>query len=664
MAVLGCAGPKHTSQTILSPNNKVELKFELQNGQPFYSVLFKNQQIVLPSVLGFEFKNQPPLNSGFKVDAIETSASNDTWERVWGETKIVEDNYTQLEVVLKETLELKRKLKITFRVYDDGIGFRYEFPMQSESDSIFITNELTQFKLSEDYTCWYIPANFESYEMLYTKARLSQLESANTPITMQDGNGLCLSIHEANLTNYAGMTLKKKEGANTSFECDLVPWPDGDKVKAKGKVVTPWRTIQISENAAGLLESDLIVNLNEPNKFDDVSWIKPLKYVGVWWGMHIGTQTWTMGDRHGATTEEMKKIIDFASEHNIQGVLAEGWNTGWENWGEPKAFDQTTPYSDFNLEEIANYAKSHGVYFMGHHETGGDAAYYEERIDEAFTLYQSLGVHHVKTGYAGPIQPKGQYHHGQFMVNHYRKVVETAAEYKITINAHEPIKATGIRRTYPNMMSREGARGMEWNGWSEGNPPEHHVILPFTRNIGGPIDYTPGIFDIQYKNTGKRVKWNAQDKGTSRVNTTLSKQLALYVVFYSPLQMASDLIENYEGNSAFKFIEDIPVNWENTKVLNAEIGEFVTIVRKDINSRDWYLGSITNSKAREFTFKLDFLDEGTNYMAEIYADKKNSDWKTNPYDYTIKKFEVSSISELKVELASGGGQAIRFRCLD
>ncbi len=646
---------------VKSPDEKIELNFAIEDDSIYYSVKFKNYQIIYPSQLGFEFLNQAPLSNYLKIIKVTQMAIDTTWIQVWGEQRKIKNEYNEVFIELEETTDLKRKMNLRFRVFNDGVAFRYEIPSQDHMQKINITNELTEFTLPHDLNAWFISADFDSYEALYRNLPINQVESANTPITFKSNNkDIFISIHEANLTNYAGMTLKKKGNSINTFQADLVPWPDGIKVKTNTPMKTPWRTIQISNSAEGLAESFIILNLNEPNRIENTSWIHPTKYVGVWWEMHLGTHTWTVGDRHGATTLRVKEYIDFAAANNIKSVLAEGWNTGWEKWGVPRAFDFVTPYPDFDIEAIVAYAKEKGIQLIGHHETGGDAQYYEEQMDTAFKLYQSLGIHYLKTGYAGAIVPSGQHHHGQFMVNHYRKIVETAVRYQITLDTHEPIKPTGIRRTYPNMMCREGARGMEWNGWSEGNPPEHHTILPFTRILGGPFDYTPGIFDLLYKNAENRVKWNGNDKGTSRINTTLSKQLALFVVFYSPWQMAADQIQNYKGHPAFKFISDVPVNWEFTNFLNASIGEYVTVVRKDWNSDDWYLGSITNEDARSLKIELDFLDESEIYIAEIYKDTPDSDWKTNPYPFEIIELEVTSVDSLMLVLAPGGGQAIRF----
>ncbi|MFT6842204.1 MAG: alpha-glucosidase [Psychroserpens sp.] len=647
------------SLTVNSPNNQISVIFNSNNEGINYAIEYKDSLLIKPSKLGYQFKDMQPFEKNFIISEFKLSNSNTAWTQVWGENKEIVDNYNKLAISLQEKEGLKRKINIIFKLYDDGVGFRYEIPIQKNIDSIYITNELTEFNFINNHSAWFIPANFDSYETLYRNKLLSEVSSANTPITFETKDGNFISIHEANLTNYAGMTLNKTSD-NLSFKADLVPWANGVKVKTKTPMQSPWRTIEITDKAEKLVESNLILNLNEPNKIKDTSWIEPMKYIGIWWGMHLGTHTWTLGEKHGANTEDTKKHIDFAAKHNIKGVLVEGWNTGWENWGKRDAFDFVTPYEDFDLEEITKYAISKNIEFIGHVETGGAAQSFETNLDKIFSLYNGLGVKTVKTGYAGGIQTKGQYHHGQFMVNHYRNVLEQAAKYQIMIDAHEPIKPTGIRRTYPNMMTREGTRGMEWNAWSSGNPPEHHTILPFTRGLAGPIDYTPGTFDILFKNAKNRVKWNGLDDGTSRVNTTLAKQLALFVVLYSPLQMASDLIKNYENQPAFKFIEDLATDWETSKVLNGKIGGYITIARKDKESNDWFLGSITDENARELEINLIFLGENKKYIAEIYADGKSSNWKTNPQEITISSKEVDSETVLNIKLASGGGQAIKF----
>lgn len=656
--IISCS--KQQKLSVKSTNNQIEVLVDVSKDSLKYEIKYKDTILIKSSKLGFEFKNMKPLQSDFEIISSNKTKSNKKWQQVWGENEMIADQYNQLFISLQEKKGLQRKMNLIFKVYDDGVGFRYEIPEQKNIDSIYILNELTEFNFIDNHNGWFNPANFDSYEMPYKKAPISEISSANTPMTLETKNGTFISIHEANLTNFAGMTLQKNNDKAYSFKSNLVPWPDGVKVKTKTPMYSPWRTLHITDKAESLVESNLVLNLNEPNKIEDTSWIKPMKYIGIWWGMHLGTHTWTLGKRHGATTIETKKYIDFAHKHHIKGVLVEGWNTGWENWGKQDAFDFVTPYKDFDLNEVTSYAASKGIDFIGHVETGGAAQSFQYNFDKIFSLYHNLGVRMVKTGYAGAIQNKGQFHHGQYMVNHYREVVKSAAKYHIMIDAHEPIKATGVRRTYPNMMTREGARGMEWNAWSTGNTPEHHTVLPFTRGLGGPIDYTPGTFDILYKNAKDRVKWNGLDDGTSRVNTTLAKQLALFVVLYSPLQMASDLIDNYKDQPAFQFIEDFAVDWEKSKVLNGEIGDYITITRKDKNSEDWFLGSITDENARDFKIEVSFLEKGKKYIAEIYADTNQTNWKTNPQEIKILKEEVDSNSLLELKLAPGGGQAIRF----
>ena len=507
-----------------------------------YRISINDSSFIAPSQLGFEANNGINLYKDFQITGTDFSTKDEVWTQPWGENKSIRNHYNEVAIHLKDSKATR--LTIRFRAFDDGIGFRYEYQVPN-IDSLFIINELTEFNIANNGVSWSIPANFETYELLYRTLPINKVETANTPMTFKTDNDIYASIHEAALTDFPEMTLKQTEACN--FKSELAPWPDGIKARfAGGNVTTPWRTIQIAKEAVGLINSGLILNLNEPCALETTDWIKPMKYVGIWWGMHLGVETWTMDDRHGATTENAKRYIDFAAANNIEAVMFEGWNEGWESWGGMQTFDYTKPYADFDIVEVARYAKEKNIQIIGHHETGGNIPNYERQLDKAYKWYADLGIHSVKTGYAGAY-PGGYWHHSQYGVRHYRKVVETAAKYHTTIDAHEPIKDTGIRRTYPNMMTREGARGMEWNGWSEGNPPEHHELLPFTRLLAGPMDYTPGTFDILYektRNSPKRKKWNDLDKGNSRVNTTLAKQIANWVILYSPLQMASDMIEN------------------------------------------------------------------------------------------------------------------------
>jgi alpha-glucosidase len=632
-----------------SPDARNNIVFILKDGSPYYQVFRDKRIIIDTSGLGFDLKDAIQLRGNFKMTQATMSGNHDRWEPVWGQRSKIRDNYSELLVTLEEQAKPHRKLQIEFKAFNDGVGFRYIFPEQEGLTKLEIMREATEFLFREDLSAWWIPGDYDKHEFLYRNTPLSEIDSANTPLTMESADSLCLSVHEASLVNYPEMRLKRSEKNPLQFVCELVPWPDGVKAKVDVPFKTPWRTIQLADSPGGLIESTLILNLNEPTTLKDVSWIRPMKYIGIWWGMHLGKNTWAAGPKHGATTVNAKKYIDFAAENGIPGVLVEGWNKGWENWADGVEFDFLHAYPDYNLEEVASYAKSKGVYLIVHNETGGNAEWYEKQADTAFSLYQSLGIHAIKTGYAGNIRPAGQYHHGQWMVNHQALIVEKAANHQIMVDAHEAVKATGLERTWPNFMTREWARGNEYEAWSEGNPPDHTCILPFTRILAGPLDYTPGIIGVLFK----------EYKPNNRVHTTLAKQLALMVVIYSPFQMAADLVENYKDHPAFQFIKDVPCDWDDTKVLNGKIGDFVTIARKKNDA--WYIGSITDENAREFTFKLDFLDEKLNYEANVYADGPKADWKSNPLDYIIEKRMVKKDDELKMKLAPGGGQAIVIR---
>ncbi len=639
--------------SIESPGKILKLRFEVKEGVPFYEVDRNSKAVIKPSKLGFVLKDLPALNGNFIVKNRKISSFDETWEQPWGEQREIRNNYTELLVELEQNDELHRKLNIIFRVFDDGVGFRYEFPEQENLKDFVIIDEETEFALTDNQDAWWIPALMpERYEYLYKKTPVSEMDTVHTPLTIETKDSLFLSIHEAALTEFASMTLMP--AGDNKLKSYLVPWADGAKVYTKAPSKTPWRTIQIAENPGDLITSYLILNLNEPNKLGDVSYIKPGKYVGIWWGMHINTYTWASGMKHGATNENVKRYIDFAAKYGFGGVLVEGWNESWDgDWVKNGSiFNFTKPYPDFDIKMLTDYAASKGVKIIGHHETGADIDNYDKQIDSAYKFYKHYGIDIIKSGYVGHKLNKKEYHHGQFGVNFYHKALTKAAENKIVLVAHEPIKATGKRRTYPNMASREGARGQEYNAWSQdgGNPPSHTVILPFTRLLAGPMDFTPGVFDIMIK-----------PQPNNRVSTTIAKQLALYLTIYSPYQMACDLPENYEANlPAFQFIRDVVTDWETTSVLNAEIGEYYTVARKARNSDEWFLGSITNEKAREFEVDLSFLDEGKKYKAQIYADAADADWETNPTAIEISDQEVDSATKLKIELAKGGGQAIRF----
>lgn len=668
-AVLVCATvvvESHAEElTANSPGSVLRVSVTVDENDIHYEITrFGDEVVVSSSRLGLVLKDAPPFQK-LGVVSSSTKEVNESWTQPWGEKKHIENVYTQLSITIQETTEANRTFAIVFRVFDDGVGFRYEIPEQPGLQSFEIIDELTEFQFPADHRAWWIGAFQDNrYEYLYNDTPLSEIDKAHTPVTFETKDGLFLSIHEAALEDYSSMALQRV--GEHGLKADLYPWSDGTKVKTQAPMKSPWRTIQIADSAAGLIDSYLILNLNEPSKLTDTSWIKPGKYVGVWWEMHLDKKTWGSGDRHGATTENVKRYIDFAAKHGFDGVLVEGWNVGWDgNWYDNgELFRFTEPYDDFDIEELTRYAKERSVCIIGHHETGGGILNYEAQLEDAFRFAQEHGIRAVKTGYVGQgrglkrIDENGneqrEWHHGQFMVRHYRKVIEEAARHHVMLDVHEPIKDTGVRRTYPNMMTREGARGQEYNAWAGdgGNPPSHTVILPFTRMLAGPMDFTPGIFDLYFN----------EYRPNNRINTTIAKQLALYVVLYSPLQMAADLPENYEEKpELFQFIEDVPTDWNDTLVLNARIGDYVTIARQDRNSDDWYLGSITDEHGRVLKVPLSFLTPGRNYTAMVYRDGDEADWKTKPYDAVVEEVPVDSSTTLTLRLAPGGGQAIRFR---
>lgn len=642
----------NVSHTIASPNKKNTIIFNVNNGVATYAVNHGETKVLLPSQLGFVFKNNDSLANNFEIMKVEESSFDETWEQVWGEKKSIQNNYKQLAVTLQEKNKSKRTLEVQFRAFDDGIAFRYIFPQQGK-DSLVIMDELSEFNLANDGEAWWIGAYQDNrYEYLTTKSPVSTLDTVHTPLTIKSKNGLSLSFHEANLKDFASMTLARTSGTN--LKADLVPWADGDRVKTNGSFTTPWRTLQIAEKDGDLITSYLILNLNDPNKIEDTSWIKPSKYLGIWWGMHIGKYTFWESPTQGATTKNAKEYIDYCEKLGIDHLLIEGWNKGWTPaWYENAMhmFSFTDAADNFNLVEVTDYAKSKGVSIIGYHETGSNIINYLEQIDAGMQLYQDVGIHDVKIGQVGSRLNMKEWHHGQFGVNYYRFVLNKALEHKLTVNFHEPIKDTGERRTYPNMMAREGARGQEYNAWSDGNPPSHTATIPFTRMLSGPMDFTPGVLDVEIKQG-----FEGRD-----VHTTTAKQLALYVVLYSPIQMLADLPENYDGNPAFKFLQDVPVDWDDTKVLNAEIGEYITTARKDRFSEDWYLGSLTNEKSRSFNIALTFLNHNTSYEAQIYADAEGITWNKNATKVVISSKEVTSKDILQIKLAEGGGTAIRFK---
>jgi alpha-glucosidase len=636
---------------LASPDGKNVVQFILEDGKPMYKVSRSGQDILRPSQMGFTFKGENRSLGKLELVAADTSHTDETWEQVWGEKKEIRNHFKQLSIELRETNSAQRNLKIEFRAFDDGIAFRYLYPQQGETDLV-IMDELTEFNLAGDGQAWWIGAyQPDRYEYLTTKSAVSSMDTVHTPLTIETDKGLYVSIHEARLVDFASITVVQTEGSR--LKADLVPWADGDRVKTDGSFTSPWRTLQIADKPGDLITSYLILNLNDANVLSDVSWIQPHKYLGIWWGMHIGKFTFWESPTHGASTKNAFKYIDYCAQLGIDHLLIEGWNKGWTpDWYKNKMhmFSFTESTKDFDLKAVTDYAKQKGVKIIGYHETGSNIINYRKQIDAGMGLYQSLGIQDIKIGQVGSRLNMKEWHHGQFGVNYYREVLKKAAQYQLAVNFHEPIKDTGERRTYPNMMSREGARGQEYNAWSEGNPPSHTATIPFTRLLSGPMDYTPGILDVDI----------SQGYEGRDVHTTAAHQLSLYVVLYSPVQMLADLAENYVNKPAFKFLQDVPVDWQDTQVLNAAIGEYVTIVRKDRHSNDWYLGSLTNEEPRTFKIELSFLDPDKKYQAQIYADAEGITWKSNADKVSISKQTVSSTDTLQVKLAPGGGAAIRF----
>lgn len=677
------------SQSVQSPSKDISVIFSLaDDGKPNYSVSYKNKPIILKSTLGIKLKEGGDLVSDFVIDSVKRTTVNETWQPVLGEQSNIKNNYNEISINLSQKAS-GRKLNISFRVFDEGVAFRYEFPKQDKLNYFIISDELSEFNLTGNHKVFWQPGDFDSNEYNYEETLFSDIDTDNvnlnngigfkaitkkyavqTPLMMKAIEGVYLNIFEAAVVNYPVMQLDV-DVQNYKLESSLAPNALGDKAYLQTPCVSPWRTIMISDDARDIVGSKMILNLNESCKLSDTSWIKPMKYFGVWWEMHVGKSTWDYAGsqnaqnngelkptgKHGATTANTKRYIDFAAKHGFDGVLVEGWNVGWEDWfgnWKENVFDFTTPYPDFNLKEVNDYAKSKGIKMIMHHETSGSVANYERHLDRALNLMKEYGYTAAKTGYVGKIIPRGEFHDGQTMVNHYNFIAQRFADYKVMVNSHESSRPTGYSRTYPNYICAEAARGTEFNAWSIGNTVNHETILPFTRLLGGPMDYTPGIFEI---------KMSAYDKSKKeQLHSTLAKQLALYVTMYSPLQMAADLPENYEQHlDAFQFIKDVAVDWQESKYLEAEPGDYLTVVRKDKHSENWFLGAITDENTRDTKIRLDFLSPNKKYQAIIYQDGTDADWQNNPKSYTIKTMQVTSKSKIKLHLAKGGGTAISFK---
>jgi alpha-glucosidase len=663
LAALGAA-PVQSQVRLISPDGRNQVTVEVREGRLTYSLARDGRALILPSLLGFEFRGAPPLRDELRITDSTRQSHDEWWTQPWGEVARVRDHHHEVAVAVEETASPHRRFTLRVRAFDDGVGFRYEFPLQPGLGDFEISDELTQFALADNARAWWIPSNWarkDRSEMLYSSGPVSVLDSVQTPLTMQTQDGRTfMVIHEANLVDYARMFLRGARSESRTLTAALAPMADGTKVRGRTPFVTPWRTIQLADKATDLAPSVLGLNLNPPSMLASTDWIHPMKYVGIWWGMHIGTMTWSSGPKHGATTQNAKRYIDFAAANKLGGVLVEGWNTGWDgDWiANREAFSFTQAYPDYDLAAVAAYAKQKGVRLIVHNETSGGIQNYERQLDSAFSLYRSLGLDAIKSGYVTDLTSEGHSHYSQFMVQHYRKVIEAAARYGIMLDVHEPMHDTGERRTYPNMMSREGSRGQEYNAWSGdgGNPPEHETILFFTRLLAGPMDFTPGIFDILERSSG-----HARRADEPRVRTTLAKQLALYVVLYSPLQMAADLPESYQGQPAFQFIRDVAVDWDTTRVIEGRIGDYVVVARRERGGPTWFVGAITDEERRTFDVPLSFLIPGRRYVAEIYADGPKANWLDNPLPMSITKRPVTSATRLRVVLAPGGGQAIRIR---
>ncbi|WMI68545.1 glycoside hydrolase family 97 protein [Mangrovimonas sp. YM274] len=679
------------AQVLQSPNGALEMEFSLkQNGTPTYQLSYKNKAVVKPSSLGLELKDdKTSLLNGFEIVNTETATFDDNWTPVWGEEQTIRNHYNELAVTLKQT-ETDRTMRIRFRLFDEGLGFRYEFPSQPNLVYFVIKEERTQFAMAGDHIALWIPGDYDTQEYDYTKSRLSEIRGkfdaavtgnasqeqfsktgVQTALMMKTDDGLYINIHEAALINYSCMHLNLDD-KNLVFESWLTPDANGDKGYMQAPCNTPWRTVMVSDDARDILASRITLNLNDPCEIEDTSWIKPVKYIGVWWEMITGKSSWsytndypavqlgvtdfskaTPNGTHAANTKHVKDYIDFAAEHGFDAVLVEGWNEGWEDWfGKSKdyVFDFVTPYPDFDVEGIHQYAKSKGVEMIMHHETSGSVRNYERHLEQAYQFMNDHGYTAVKSGYVGDILPRGENHYNQWIVNHYQYALEQAAEHKIMINAHEAVRPTGVCRTWPNLIGNESARGTEYQAFG-GSKPNHVTILPFTRLIGGPMDYTPGIFEMDIS------KLNPANQ--SHVNSTIANQLALYVTMYSPLQMAADLPEHYKQfMDAFQFIKDVAIDWEKSVYLEAEPGEYITIARKEKGGSSWFVGNVNGVDGRTADIKLDFLEDGKKYLATIYADAKDAHYKTNPQAYTIKTKKVTSKSKLSQYSAPGGGFAI------
>ncbi|MFR9651140.1 MAG: glycoside hydrolase family 97 protein [Rikenellaceae bacterium] len=682
--ISACSNAEEGGLKLSSPNTKNQIEFEISKcGELRYSISNGSLPIIAPSKMGFKFKDSTLLAGDFELLSSSRDTYNETWETIWGQQQRVKNHYNELTFNLRQ-ISSNILLNITARAFDDGVAFRYEFPKQSELGEFTIMDELTEFNFANDFKSWWGYADYDNYEKVYYTSPISEIgdidkyarrpdkeemeRMSNTPMTVEINQNLAVCLHEAELIDYPDMSLERVDGYN--LKCHLTPWLNGDRVRTSAPMKSPWRTFQIG-SAAEIAVSDMLMNLNAPCVYDDTSWIETYKYIGIWWEIHIGKSSWARHTQwgepikrpHGATTENAKRHIDFAAKHGIPEVLVEGWDQGWDDmnqqWSGYGIFDWKTSTDDYDLEEVCRYAKQKGVRIMMYFETISDIDHFEPAMDDLFAMCNRLGIKTAKVGYTGHVNYDDErntyreHHHGQYMVRHYNNMIRTAAKNKVMVVNHEPIKYTGEQRTYPNIMCREGARGQEYNAWSDGNSPEHTVVLPFTRMVSGPMDYTPGIFKMHVRD--KKTSWRDCD-----VKSTLCKEMALMLTLYSPIVMAADLPENYEGNAAFQFIKDMPTDWSRSKVLNAKIGDYYTIARQEKGTDNWYIGSVSDENGRNFEFDLDFLAPNSTYRATVYADGEDAHWQENPESVRIDEFTIKSGDKLRVKLAPGGGQAIQL----
>jgi len=675
-AIAWAAAPAHAETlTLASPDGKITVTVKDDGGQATYAVAYNGKQVIAPSKMGLLFADHHGFERGLVIAASTRDASDTTWEQPWGERRLVRDQHNELAVTFRAADGgPDRQMTVRFRAFDTGIGFRYEVGEQPAfTGDVAVVEELTQFGVGEKTTTWYTPADgFNRNEYIYRVKPAGEVENAHTPATFKNPDGVYMAIHEAALVDWSSMSLLALRPGN--FEARLRNWSGGPKVKTKAPFKSPWRTIQIAPNAVGLINSDIVLNLNEPNKLGDVSYAKPGKYIGIWWAMHINDRTWASNRYHGATTAETKRYIDFAAKHGFAGVLVEGWNKGWDgDWfNNGDVFSFTEQYPDYDIAEVSRYAISKGVNLIVHHETSANLTNYENQLDAGLDLVKKVGAHYVKTGYVSDAgdavwtDPKGirhyEYYDSQRMIDHHMKVIKAAAARQIAMDTHEPVKDTGLRRTYPNWMSREGARGMEFNAWgSPPNPPSHEAMLSFTALLAGPFDYTPGIFDLRPNERPPVRPDMPRGDPKNRPQTTLAKQLATYVTIYSPLQMAADLPENYEKRlDAFQFIKDVESDWEQSVALDGEVGQWIAMARQGRKSKEWFLGALTDETPRDLSLALSFLEPGKKYRAQIYRDGPHAHWDYNPYDIVIEEKVVTGGDTFAVHLAASGGVAVRF----